>query len=115
MAPGDTAVTTTVAETLAPQDPVVEFIALVEAAIADTRYAGQALAEPDVFVATGRLLCDSLTSGHGPETVVRDYVEALEGVPVAAASDDSLVLAGGLLGAAVATLCPEHAPLVQDG
>lgn len=98
--------------TVAPDDPAVGFVALVEEAVIETRFAGLPLEEPEVFLATGRLFCDLLESGVDAETVLTRYIEELEGVGIEEASDDATVLAGALLGAAVAVMCPDMASLI---
>jgi hypothetical protein len=86
------------------------FIATLEELLAGTSYEGEALNEPDVFVATGRLFCERLDDGDSVDDLLTAYLDQLAG-GVDIATDDELVLAGALLGAAVAALCPNHAAL----
>ncbi len=94
----------------AEEDPVV-FIATLEELLAGTSYEGEALNEPDVFVATGRLFCERLDEGDSADDVLTAYLDQLAG-GVDLATDDELVLAGALFGTAVGALCPEHAALI---
>ncbi len=97
-----------------PPVEVIEFLAVLDDALIGTPYAGAPFADPDVFVATGRLLCDELALGEDADTLLADYLELLTGGPPEGAADHDLVLAGSLLGAAAATLCPEHLNVVAS-
>lgn len=115
-APSSTAVTTTVASSarslaLSEAD-IVTYIATVEDALAGTAYEGEALAFPEVFVATGVLFCNQLEAGQSPDLVLTQYIESLTGASVDAAPLDDLDMAGGVLGAGVVTLCPNHMTLL---
>jgi hypothetical protein len=113
-APDTTGVVTTTdprVSEAAPDDAVVVFIAAVEETLTGTSYEGAALADPDVFVATGRLFCDQLDAGDDIDTVLARYLTELAG-GVDAAGDDELVLAGAVLGAATVSLCLDHAAAV---
>ncbi len=103
--------TTLQAETLQAEEDLVVFIATLEEMLAGTSYEGEALNEPDVFVATGRLFCERLNEGDSADDVLSAYLDQLAG-GVDLATDDELVLAGALLGTAVGALCPEHAALI---
>ncbi|MCH7584996.1 MAG: DUF732 domain-containing protein [Acidobacteria bacterium] len=115
--PSTTAATSSSASTSAPsttltvEENLVVFIATLEELLVGTSYEGEALNEPDVFVATGRLFCERLDSGDSADDLLTTYLEQLAG-GVDIATDDELVLAGALLGAAVGALCPEHASVV---
>ena len=87
------------------------FIATLEELLVGTVYEGEALNEPDLFVATGRLFCERLDQGDGADDLLSAYLDELVG-GVEAATDDDLVLTGALLGGAVGVLCPEHADAV---
>ena len=112
--PSTTAATSSSASTTAPsttltvEENLVVFIATLEELLVGTSYEGEALNEPDVFVATGRLFCERLDSGDNIDDVLTAYLDELAG-GVDIATDDELVLVGALLGAAVGALCPEHA------
>lgn len=98
----------------AVNDDVIEFVAAVDELLAETDYADAAVDDPDVFVATGWLLCDQLNDGLDPAEVLTVYVETLTGTDIDTADDDTLVLAGTLLGTAVGHLCPEHTETVEQ-
>jgi len=87
------------------------FIATVEEMLAGTAYEGDASNEPELFLATGWLFCDWLDEDDTPDEALTRYLEELAG-GVDFATDDQLVLAGALLGAAVSVLCPVHADSV---
>ncbi len=97
--------------TVAADEDLIVFIATLEEPLAGTSYEGEALNEPDVFVATGRLFCERLDDGDSLDDLLTTYLEQLAG-GVDIATDDELVLAGALLGASVATLCTEHTALI---
>ena len=97
--------------TVQVEEDLVVFIATLEELLAGTSYEGEALNEPDVFVATGRLFCERLDEGDSVDNLLSAYLDQLAG-GADLATDDDLVLAGALLGAAVGALCPEHAALV---
>ena len=97
--------------TVTIEEDLILFIATLEELLAGTSYEGEALNAPDVFVATGRLFCERLDNGDNADEVLSAYLDQLAG-GVDIATDDELVLAGALLGAGVATLCPEHTALV---
>ncbi|NQV07864.1 DUF732 domain-containing protein [bacterium] len=90
---------------------LVVFIATVEELVVGTSFEGEALNEPDLFVATGRYFCERLDQGDTPDDVLVAYLDEMAG-GVDVATDDQLVLAGALLGAAVGVLCPPHAGVV---
>ena len=95
-------------------EDVVDYVAAVDELLAETGYADAILEDPDVFVATGWLLCDQLDSGLDPANILTTYVEAITWSSIDAADDDTLVLAGTLLGTAVGHLCPEHTERVEQ-
>ncbi len=96
-------------------DGVVEFIATVDELLAETEYATTAIEDPDVFVSTGLLFCGQLDQGTKPTEILTSYVEALTGDAIDKSDNDSLTLAGALLGSAVGHLCPEHTTRVEQG
>ena len=113
---GDTMTTSspvTVATASAP-DPagdeldLVTYVAAIEDSLAGTKYEGEAYEAPEIFLATGALFCEQLDTGVTPDGVVTGYIETLTGSSIAEAADDELVMAGGVLGVGVATLCPQH-------
>ena len=95
-------------------DEVVGFVAALAELLAETEYVDSTIDEPEVFVATGILFCEQLTGGVAPPDLLTDYVEALTGADIEEADDDSLTLAGSILGSAVGYLCPEHAELLEE-
>ena len=95
-------------------EDVIGFVAAIDQLLAETDYAGAAIADPDVFVATGWLLCDQLDKGISAPQVLTGYVETMAGTNIDAATDDTLVLAGTLLGTSVGYLCPEHTAEVEQ-
>ena len=93
------------------EEELAVFIAAMEELVVGTVYEGEATNEPELFLATGWLFCDWLDDGDEPDVVLARYLDELAG-GVDAATDDQLVLAGALLGAAVGVLCPAHAAAV---
>ena len=87
---------------------LVNYVATIEEMLAGTEYEGQALAAPDVFLATGGLFCDQLDAGRTSDEVLIDYLETLTGGSVDEASDDDLTMAGAVLGSGLVTMCPHH-------
>ena len=96
----------------AADDDVVEFVAAVDELLAETAYADAVFDAPEVFVATGWLLCDELKQGIDPAQALTVYIETITGDNIDAADDDTLVLAGTLLGTAVGYLCPATVALM---
>jgi len=90
------------------EEDLAVFIASMEELLTGTVYEGEAINEPELFLATGWLFCDWLDEGDDPDAVLARYLDELAG-GVDAATDDQLVLAGALLGSAVGVLCPRHA------
>ncbi|MBT8241262.1 MAG: hypothetical protein KJN63_08555 [Acidimicrobiia bacterium] len=91
---------------------VVTYVAAIEDTLAGTKYEGEALEAPDVFLATGGLFCEQLDAGMPPDGIVAGYVEALISGSIERATDDELTMAGGVLGVGVVMLCPRHLDLV---
>ncbi len=95
-------------------DEVVGFVAALADLLADTEYVDSVIDDPEVFVATGILFCEQLTGGTAPPDVLTDYVETLTEGDIEEADDDSLTLAGSILGSAVGYFCPEHTELLEE-
>ena len=95
-------------------DEVLDFIAAIDELLADTQFEDLIVEEPEVFVATGRLFCDQLSEGLEPLDLLTNYVETLTGAGTEDADDDTLTLAGSILGTAVGFLCPEHTELLEE-
>ena len=90
----------------APQYDV--FLAAVAVAVEGTRFKEAPFDDPEVFAATGLLICERLRDGAQSDDVVFDYLtELTEGDP-SNADDDQLALAGALMGAATEALCPDQ-------
>lgn len=87
---------------------LVTYVATIESLLEGTKYAGRALAAPDVFLATGGLFCDQLNAGKSSDEVLTKYLETLTGGEVDDASDDDLAMAGAVLGTGLVTMCPHH-------
>ena len=87
----------------------------VDELLFDTAYEDLITEDPEVFVATGLLFCEQLAEGVGPSDILVSYVETLTGGDIDDADDDTLTLAGSILGTAVGYLCPEHVDLLEEG
>jgi hypothetical protein len=96
-------------------EEAVDFVVAVDELLIDTAYEGLVTEDPEVFVATGLLFCEQLSEGVGPSDILVSYVEALTGGDIDDADDDTLTLAGSILGTAVGYLCPEHVALLEEG
>ena len=106
--PTSAAAATTTTEAATAEDAAADFLVAVDTQLGETAYAGEAMNAPEVFLATGQFFCERLDGGDTVDELLSDYVAQLSGVPIADAPDDDLVLAGSVLGAAVANLCSEH-------
>lgn len=104
--PADAQSTTTVAP--APPD-FTRFIAAVDAALADSAYAGAALSDPEVFVATGQLFCELLDDGASEDDILSEHLDALAAVGDGEVRDADAAATGIVLGASIETICPQHA------
>lgn len=83
------------------------FLATVDAIVADTDYRGLAEADPAGFLQAAELVCARLDAGARGEDVIGDYLAEL-GRSRNQLTDDDALLAGALVGASVATFCPQH-------
>jgi len=101
------------ATTIGLEEAAAAFLAAVDAELAATKYAGQAIEAPDVFLATGWLFCEQLDEGLTVDGVLTGYVEELSGGSIDDAGDDDLALAGSIFGAALGMLCPQHAGALE--
>ncbi|MCZ6663280.1 MAG: hypothetical protein O6951_10230 [Actinobacteria bacterium] len=95
-------------------DQVVGFVAALADLLAETEYVDSVIDDPEVFVATGILFCEQLAGGTAPPDILTDYVETLTEGDIEEADDDSLTLAGSILGSAVGYFCPEHTELLEE-
>ena len=122
--PPSTSATTTAAPTLSSAttdstsvqggspdvDPVPEydvFLAAVAEVLVGTRFEDAPFEDPEIFAATGLLLCERMKAGAVGDEVVFDYLTELTGGDASSADDDQLILAGALMGAAKEALCPQ--------
>ncbi len=101
----------TVAETPVPTDeedgPDYDvFLAAVADTLIGTRFEGLPYEEPELFAATGLVLCERMESGAIVGEVVFEYLGELTEEDPASADDDQLTLAGALTGASQQALCP---------
>lgn len=94
--------------TIAPPD-LTRFIAAVDAALADTAYAGAALTDPEVFIGTGQLFCEMLDEGTSRDDILREHLEALAVVGTGELTDSDATATGVLLGVSTELICPQHA------
>ena len=87
------------------EDDLARFIAATEAALVDTNIEGVVLEAPEIYIAIDQASCARFTQGENLEQIVNDHLS-----DTAAATDtDDEHLIGAVLGAAVETICPEHA------
>ena len=107
--------TSLVVDGVVVNDDVIEFVAAVDELLAGTVYEDAVVDDPEVFVATGWLFCEQLDQGMGPTEILTVYAETLTDSDIEDADDDTLTLAGTLLGTAVVHLCPEHVDIVEEG
>ena len=84
------------------EDDLARFIASAEAALTGTRHEGVVLDSAELYIALAQTSCARFSAGHS----LQDIVDDLLGTPQAAADDNHL--AGAILGAGVATICPDH-------
>ncbi len=93
--------------TTVPAGPEYDvFLAAVGETLEGTRFEGLPFEEPEVFAATGLLLCERLEDGVVEDQVIVEYLSELADGDLTLADDDQLVLAGALMGAAETALCP---------
>jgi hypothetical protein len=95
--------------TVAPPD-FTRFIAAVDAVLADTSYQNAALADPEVFIATGQLFCELLDDGATTDDVLSEHLDALAAVSEGEITDADTAASGVVLGASIAIICPHHGP-----
>jgi hypothetical protein len=83
------------------------FLVAVEASLADTSYGAIVVDEADVFLAIGQLMCERLDEGLDADTVLAEFLDALDLVGIL--DGDAPVAVGAVFGAAIELLCPHHA------
>ena len=81
-------------------------IAAVESAMEGTSYAGAALEDPEVFIASAELFCDLLAEGMTKEQLLAEYLVRLSDDGAIVVDEDDGLMAGVLLGAATEIVCP---------
>lgn len=125
------ATTTTVAEsdtllgetttTVAADDEIVEgvsndvvaFVSDLAVLLKDSPYADALEEDPEVFVATAKLLCERLSANEPPFEVLADYLGLLTDGSVDDAPEEVIDLAGWMFGEAVGTFCPEYSDRLE--
>jgi hypothetical protein len=81
-------------------------IAAVESEMEGTSYAGAALEDPEVFIATAELFCDLLAEGMTNDELLAEYLVRLSDDGDIEVDEDDGLMAGVLLGAATEIVCP---------
>jgi hypothetical protein len=118
--PSLSASTTTVALSAGTPGPLPEaptsvipdftrFIAAVDSALSETSYAGAALTDPEVFIATGQLFCELLDEGMTSDDILAEHLDALAAVNAGDVTDADAAATGVVLGASTEVICPQHA------
>jgi len=105
----------TIESTESTNDVVPDYatlIATVEGAMQGTAYAGAALEDVEVFVATAELFCDLLDEGMTIDEVLADYLDRLSDDGATEVDEDDGLMAGVLLGTAVEVVCPDHSEAI---
>lgn len=87
------------------EQDLARFVAATEAALAGTSIEGVVLEGPEIYIGVAQASCARFTQGDSFEQIVSDYLADTEATP---GSDDEQLI-GAILGAAVETICPEHA------
>jgi hypothetical protein len=82
------------------------YLAAVAQTLGGTRFEALPFEEPELFAATGLLLCERREDGVVEDDIIVEYLTDLTDGDPALADDDQLVLAGALMGAAETALCP---------
>ena len=91
-----------------PTQDVAAFIAAINEAAIGTSYEDAALDDPEVFIGVGQLFCELLDDGLTVDSVLAEYLTALEDQETGTVSDDDALITGVLMGAAIEILCPQH-------
>jgi hypothetical protein len=94
--------------TATPPD-FTRFIAAVDSALSETSYAGAALTDPEVFIATGRLFCELLDGGMTSDEILAEHLDALAAVTAGDVTDADATATDVVLGASTGVICPQHA------
>ena len=93
---------------------VVEFVEVLDEFLADTTYTDAVIDDPEVFVATGLLLCERLDDGDNPIGLLAEYISTFHDGDPDDAPEELLDLSGWLLGTSVGYLCPQHTALLEE-
>ncbi len=83
------------------------YLAAVADVLVGTRFENAPYDDPELFAATGLLVCERLAGGQSADDFVFEYLTELTGGDAASADDDQLVLVGAIVGAATEALCSE--------
>lgn len=95
-----------------PND-IVDFVSDLAVLLEDSPYADALAEDPEVFVATARLLCERLADDEPPFELLVDYLTLLSDGSPSDAPDEVLDLAGWLLGVGVGSFCPEYSDRLE--
>lgn len=115
VAPSTSAPTTQVSSTTASDSDdgftadYAALIATIESAMEGTSYAGAALEDPEVFIATAELFCDLLSEGMTEDQLLAEYLVRLSDDGAVEVDEDDGLMAGVLLGATIEIVCPQEA------
>jgi len=113
--PGETTTTLAADEEIVEgaSNDIVAFVSDLAVLLKDSPYADALEEDPEVFVASAKLLCEMLATDAPPFEVLREYAALLGGGSTEGASDETLDLAGWLFGTAVGTFCPEYSDRLE--
>ncbi len=92
----------------APPPDLTVLIGAIDAGLAGTRYEGAALADPETFISTGRVICEKVDTGARVDQVLSAYLGALAEVETDDTDAERARVAGVVAGASLEVLCPEH-------
>lgn len=107
--PADTRGSTVPSAATVPPPDFTRFIAAVDTALGETSYAGAALTDPEVFIATGQLFCELLDGGANSDDILSEHLEATAAANGGPLTDADAIVTGVVLGASTQVICPQHA------
>ena len=87
---------------------ITVFIAAVNEAAIGTSYEDAALRDPEVFIGVGQLFCELLDDGLTVDSVLTEYLTALQDGAAGTVADDDALITGVLMGVSLEILCPRH-------
>ena len=90
------------------QDDLVRFLAATETVLVGTPNEGVVYDSPEIYIGIAEAACARFDAGDRFDVVATELVVALASPDP---SEDT-VLAGAIIGAAVRTICPEHATVI---